>query len=255
MDIMHQHSAGDIVRVPFHGDEILTVEVDGKPHIILKPAVEALGVDYWTQAEKLRTRSWATTGQRLVVAADGKNREMLTCDVRSFLMLLATIDERRVAKDVRPKLITYQAEVADAIESYWTTGGALNPRATVPPRDELEMLRVALDQMIATRDETRRTALLAAEADQGAREARARLDAIEGQHDYFAALGWAKLNGVAPTDERTLASLGRVASTVGKSLGVPPGRAPHAHFGEVNTWPSHVWAEAASRLGLVARAT
>lgn len=120
----------EIVRIPFHGDDILTVEVAGKPHVILKPAVEALGLDYWAQARKLRERSWATTALAAVVAADGKSREMVTVDVRTFLMLLATVDERRVAEDVAPKLIAYQAEVADVIEQYWTEGAALNPRAS-----------------------------------------------------------------------------------------------------------------------------
>lgn len=120
----------EIVRIPFHGEDILCVGVEGKPHIVLKPALDAIGVDYWTQVGKLRTRSWATTGQRPVVAADGKTRDMVTCDVRTFLMLLATIDERRVGQDVAPKLIAYQAEVADVIEAYWTKGGAVNPRAT-----------------------------------------------------------------------------------------------------------------------------
>jgi P22_AR N-terminal domain len=119
-----------LVKIPFHGDELLVVDVDGVPHVVLKPAIDAIGLDYWSQVEKLRTRSWATTSQCPVVAADGKARDMVTCDVRTFLMLLATIDERRVAKDVAPKLIAYQAEVADAIEAYWTKGGAINPRAT-----------------------------------------------------------------------------------------------------------------------------
>ncbi|TQN30572.1 P22-like antirepressor protein [Haloactinospora alba] len=119
-----------VVRIPFHGDEIWTVDVQGQPHIVLKPAVEALGLDYPTQYTKLRSRSWATVGQRPMVAEDGKQREMTTCDVRTFLMLLATIDEKRVGKDVAPKLVMYQAEVADAIEQYWTKGGAINPRAT-----------------------------------------------------------------------------------------------------------------------------
>lgn len=88
----------EIVRVPFHGEDILTVDEDGKPHIILKPAIEALGVDYWTQVEKLRRRSWACTGQRLVqLPGDNQRRPAVTVDVRTFLMLLATIDERRVA--------------------------------------------------------------------------------------------------------------------------------------------------------------
>lgn len=121
----------ELVRVPFHGDEVLTVDLDGEPHIVLKHALENIGLDYWSQVEKLRTRSWATTRQCPVVAADGKTREMVTVDVRTFLMLLATVDERRVAKDVKPKLVAYQAEVADAVESYWTKGIAVNPRVDV----------------------------------------------------------------------------------------------------------------------------
>lgn len=120
----------ELVRIPFHGEEILCVNEDGKPQIVLKPALEAIGVDYFTQIEKLRRRSWAVTGRSLSTGADGKTYEMITCDVRTFLMLLATIDERRVGRDVAPKLVAYQAEVADAIEAYWTAGGAINPRAT-----------------------------------------------------------------------------------------------------------------------------
>lgn len=121
----------EIVPVPFHDDTVFTVEHDSKPHIILKPAVESIGLDYWAQVRKLRSRSWACTASKTVqLPGDNQRREVVTCDVRTFLMLLATVDENRIGADVRPKLIAYQAEVADAIESYWTKGGAINPRAT-----------------------------------------------------------------------------------------------------------------------------
>lgn len=125
----------DLIPFRFHDDELLLVDVDGKAHLVLKPAVEGLGLDYATQYTKLRRRSWATVGQSPTVGADGRSREMVTVDVRTFLMLLATIDETRVAKDVAPKLRLYQAEVADAIEAYWTQGGAINPRATAEQLD------------------------------------------------------------------------------------------------------------------------
>jgi hypothetical protein len=125
----------------FHGDRVLLVDVDGRPYIVLKPAIEALGLAYWSQVQKLQARSWATTRQSMVVAADGKVREMVTVDVRTFLMLLATVDERRVPEAVRPKLVAYQAVVADAIEAYWTHGGAINPRATA---DQVVNLRARL---------------------------------------------------------------------------------------------------------------
>jgi hypothetical protein len=120
----------DIVRIPFHGGEVLAVEFNGKPHVVLRPAVERLGIDYSNQLRKLKGKSWASVVTSTTVAEDGKNREMVTVDVRTFLMLLATIDENRVSDEARPVLIAYQSEVADAIESYWTKGGAINSRAT-----------------------------------------------------------------------------------------------------------------------------
>jgi hypothetical protein len=137
--------ADDLIPFDFHGDEILLMDVDGAPHIVLKPAVESIGLDYWPQVEKLRKRSWAALASRQVQVSD-QRREMLTCSVRTFLMLLATIDENRVAKDVRAKLVAYQAEVADAIESYWTKGGVINPRASA---DQLAALRAQAEVLTA----------------------------------------------------------------------------------------------------------
>jgi hypothetical protein len=119
----------EIVKVPFRGEDVLTAEIDGKVHVILKPAIEAIGLDYSAQYRKMQTRSWACVAQVTTqLPHDGQSRTYVTADLRSFLMLLATIDERQVAEAVRPKLIAYQAEVADAIEAYWTHGRAINPR-------------------------------------------------------------------------------------------------------------------------------
>lgn len=119
----------EIVRIPFRGTELLAVDQGGKPHIVLKPALESIGVDYSAQLTKLRRRSWAGMGQSPIPTPGGA-QQMVTVDVRTFLMLLATIDESRVAEHVRPLLVAYQKEVADAVEAYWTKGGAINPRAT-----------------------------------------------------------------------------------------------------------------------------
>ncbi|MCC5574556.1 hypothetical protein IMZ11_02735 [Microtetraspora sp. AC03309] len=118
----------DIVHIPFHGSEILAALENGKPHIFLRPAIEHIGLNYPTQFEKLQRKSWATIGLRGTVAEDGKVRQMTTVDLRTFFMLLATIDERRVKEDARQILIAYQNEVADVIEAYFTRGYAANPR-------------------------------------------------------------------------------------------------------------------------------
>lgn len=136
----------DLVRIPFRGTEVLAVDVAGKPNVILKPAFEAIGVDFEPQRKKLAGKSWASTSLvEAQVPGDAQRRQVLVSDVRTFLMLLATIDERRVKEEARPLLVAYQAEVADVIEAYWTKGGAINPRAT---EDQLDALtRTARAQM------------------------------------------------------------------------------------------------------------
>ena len=118
-----------ISMIPFHGTNIQSVEIDGNPHIVLKPMVESIGMDYSRQLQKLKGKSWATMGMTATVGADGKSREMTVIDLRTLTMWLATIDENRVSEEARPLVVAYQSEVADAIEAYWSKGGAINPRA------------------------------------------------------------------------------------------------------------------------------
>ncbi len=123
------NSPAEVVKLDLSAGSIHTTLVDSKPVIVLRPEVEQLGLDYSTQLKKLRERSWATVGQRPMVAEDGKTRDMAVVPVRTFLMLLATINEHRVAEHARRILIAFQNETADAIEAYWTRGEATNPRS------------------------------------------------------------------------------------------------------------------------------
>lgn len=125
------------MKLDLSAGSVQTVLIDGAPHIILKAAIEELGLDYSTQLAKLRSRSWATVGQSPMVADDGKVRAMTVVPVRTFLMLLATVNENRVAEKHRDTLIAFQNETADAIEAYWAQGGAINPRATEDQLDSL----------------------------------------------------------------------------------------------------------------------
>ena len=152
----------EVVKLDLSAGAVHTVLVDGEPHIVLKPAIEDLGLDFSTQLAKLRARSWATVGQSPMVAEDGKTRDMAVAPVRTFLMLLATINENRVKDEVRPTLVAFQNETADAIEAYWTQGGAINPRATEEQLDSLQQLieerrirrSLGLVQIVAAMDDS-----------------------------------------------------------------------------------------------------
>ncbi|MEU1043877.1 phage antirepressor N-terminal domain-containing protein [Streptomyces sp. NPDC005897] len=126
-----------VVKLDLSAGSLRTVLHDGNPHIVLKPAVEELGLSYPAQSRKLKSRSWAVVAQTATTGADGKTYEMDVVPVRTFLMLLATVNENRVAEHVRPTLVAFQNETADAIEAYWTEGGAINPRASEEQLDSL----------------------------------------------------------------------------------------------------------------------
>lgn len=135
---MSTSSSHEVVRLDLSAGSIHTTLVDGQPHIVLKPAVEDLGLSYAAQYRKLQTRSWASVAQTAMqMPGDDQTRTHTTVPIRTFLMLLANVNENRVAEAVRPTLVAFQNETADAIEAYWTEGGAINPRATEDQLDSL----------------------------------------------------------------------------------------------------------------------
>ncbi|WP_239934220.1 phage antirepressor N-terminal domain-containing protein [Streptomyces sp. CBG31] len=128
----------EVVKLDLSAGSVHTVLVDGQPHVVLKPAVEDLGLSYPAQYRKLQTRTWASVAQTAMqMPGDDQARAHTTVPVRTFLMLLATVNENRVAEAARPTLVAFQNETADAIEAYWTQGGAINPRATTDQLDSL----------------------------------------------------------------------------------------------------------------------
>ncbi|WP_284432466.1 phage antirepressor N-terminal domain-containing protein [Streptomyces sp. TUS-ST3] len=152
----------EIVRVPFMDGHIETVLVDGEPGVVIRPTLDAMGLDADSQLKKLKRKSWATTVMTTVVADDGKVREMATVNLDTWSMLLANIDEHRVAEAARPLVIDYQKKSAQALRQFWTQGGAINPAATDEQLDALEQqieerrIRRALGlvQLIAAMDES-----------------------------------------------------------------------------------------------------
>jgi hypothetical protein len=97
----------EVVRLDLSAGYVHATLVKGEPHVVLKPAIDELGLAYAAQLRKLKTRSWATVAQTDMVAEDGRVRD---------------VNENRVRDEIRPILIAFQNETADAIEAYWSRG-------------------------------------------------------------------------------------------------------------------------------------
>lgn len=218
------------IAVPGTDAQLFAAQIDGRPMVALKPLCDALGIDFSRQLKKLKSKSWPTMALTPTVAEDGRTREMTLIDRRTMTMWLATLDENRVDELARPKVVAFQSEAADALDAYFSTGVAVSPGTL----STFDILRAQIDQLEAAQ----RTA---EEAKALATKTEARLDAIEGRHDWFSALGYARLHGVENTSTQFLNRVGRQASSIAKARGIEPVKVPHHLYGEVNSYPAWLW--------------
>jgi hypothetical protein len=109
----------EIVKVPFHGSFIHTTLIGAEPHVVLRPTLEGMGLDYSAQLKKLKTRSWACMAETATHDASGRLQNMTTVSLDTWAMLLANVDENRVNAAVRPLVIHYQRESARVLREYW----------------------------------------------------------------------------------------------------------------------------------------
>lgn len=111
-------SAG-LVKVDFHGDELLAHQDERGVWVVVKRVCESLGVTEQRQMEKLKTKPWAVTTMMVAPGPDGKAYEMMALHLDALPMWLATIDAGRVSPAVRAKIERYQVEAAKVLRDHF----------------------------------------------------------------------------------------------------------------------------------------
>lgn len=116
-----------LVAIDFHGDQLVTFQKDGVPHVAMRRVVENIGLAWQSQHLKLRDQADRFNCHDMVtVGADGKSREMLAMPVSKLPLWLATINPNKIKDPVkRQKVEWYQAESAIVLHDYWTKGVAV----------------------------------------------------------------------------------------------------------------------------------
>lgn len=116
------------INVPFYGDSLYLISKDNEPYVPMKPVVESMGLTWQSQHEKLKQRFNSTITEIVIVAGDGKSREMTCLAFRKFSAWLQTLSPNKVKPEIRDKVIQYQEECDDVLYEYWTKGQVTNPR-------------------------------------------------------------------------------------------------------------------------------
>lgn len=127
------------INVPFHGNNLYVVNYNGQPYVPMRPIVEGMGMDWTGQLNKLKQKFKSTVEEISIVAADGKERNMICLALRKLAGWLHTISPNKVKAEIRDKVIKYQEECDDVLYEYWTTGEVkAKHKSTVQERNPLK---------------------------------------------------------------------------------------------------------------------
>ena len=115
----------------FHGSDLITLKVEDVIYTAVKPIVEAMGLDWGGQQQKLSKSGDKFNCRDIsMVAKDGKIRQMLCMPLKKLNGWLFSINPEKVRADLREKVIQYQEECFEALYNYWHFGKAertINP--------------------------------------------------------------------------------------------------------------------------------
>lgn len=98
--------------VPFHQHQIMTVKTDSAVFVVMKPVVEALGLTWHGQYERMNRHPVIRRGIRVTrIPSAGGMQEAVTLDLEQFHGWLVTLVPDRVRDDAKREIIIrYQSE-------------------------------------------------------------------------------------------------------------------------------------------------
>ena len=114
--------------IPFNGEKIMAISQDNKKFVVPKQICENLGVDWSAQRQKIERDSVLSSTMVMIttVAKDGKNREMLALPLEYLNGWLFGIDDTRVKKEIRQKVIDYKKQCYIVLYEYFNKGASID---------------------------------------------------------------------------------------------------------------------------------
>lgn len=113
-----------LMPVTFHGDTIYCVDHEGQPYAPVKPLVENLGIDWRTQARKLRDDAERWGVVKMTTPTTSGEQETICIPVFRVFSFLSSINPDKVKEEIREKLVRYQTECDKVLWQYWANGYA-----------------------------------------------------------------------------------------------------------------------------------
>lgn len=113
-----------LVRVAFRGDTLFALERDGEVFVALRPIVEALGLDWSAQRQRIVRDPILSEGVVVITAPSaGGEQETLCLPLGLFSGWLFGVSDRRISDPAtRAKVLTYKREAYAALHRHFFGG-------------------------------------------------------------------------------------------------------------------------------------
>lgn len=109
-----------LIPVTFLEDTLVLVAHNAHPHVVMKPLVTAMGLDWRSQHVKIGEKFGSTMVEITTVAEDGKLRTMICLPLRKLPGWLYSLNPGKLNDALRPKVIRYQDECDEVLWKHWT---------------------------------------------------------------------------------------------------------------------------------------
>ena len=118
--------------ISFNNQSLVTFEQDGVHYTAMKPICDNIGLAWEAQLARIKRDDILSSTMivMIIVAEDGKNREMVCLPIEYLNGWLFGIDVNRCKPEIRETLIKYKKECYQALHDYWFKGKAertINP--------------------------------------------------------------------------------------------------------------------------------
>lgn len=112
--------------ISFNNQALITFEQDGKHYTAMKPICENIGLAWEAQLARIKRDDILSSTMivMIIVAEDGKQREMICLPIEYLNGWLFGIDVNRCKLEIRETLIKYKKECYQALHDYWFKGKA-----------------------------------------------------------------------------------------------------------------------------------
>ncbi|TMQ42880.1 antirepressor [Haemophilus influenzae biotype aegyptius] len=133
--------------VSFNNQSLITIEQNGVHYVAMKPICENIGLAWEPQVLRIKRDEVLSQGMivMIMVAEDGKKREMICLPIEYLNGWLFGIDINRCKPEIRGTLIKYKKECYQALHDYWFNGKA-ERKTTV---DDRTGLRNAVNMLVS----------------------------------------------------------------------------------------------------------